>query len=405
MGRRSTTGGVAPAGERIQLYFRFQGERCRPTLEMKPTAPNLAYAKRYVAGIEERIRHGRFTYEDLAKEFPTYKGLVRFAPADAPTPRKPLTVREYSVLWLATKGKLSPSTIAGYDRILKAHWLPWFGDTPIAAVLPSEVGARLGALPGGRKTHNNVFDVGRQVFELAKGDGAIAANPCDVVSFLELPESEPDPYDLEEADLILAKIRERWGAELHDYYEAAFFSGMRPSEQIEQRWDLDVDMRRRESRVQRARVENVVKDTKTYYNRTVEHHSRFHAALERQFARTGLAGGYVWTSPFSGNGRKRGAPWLDEHRQGEMFRTAVKLLRLRPRTAKNTRHTYATVMLMADAKPAWAAAQLGHSLDVFLKKYAKWIRGADRGQELAKVEAFTGQFTGQSGGKRRDEAA
>jgi hypothetical protein len=109
-------------------------------------------------------------------------------------------------------------------------------------------------------------------------------------------------------------------------------------------------MRAAETRVQRARVEGTVKDTKTYYNRTIEHHSRYHAALERQFARTGLAGGYVWVSPFSGNGRKRGEPWLDEHRQGEMFRAAVRLLRIRPRPAKNTRHTYATVLLMAAAR-------------------------------------------------------
>jgi integrase len=40
-------------------------------------------------------------------------------------------------------------------------------------------------------------------------------------------------------------------------------------------------------------------------------------------------------------------------------------------------------MLMANAKPSWAAAQLGHSLDVFLKKYAKWIPGADRAGVVA----------------------
>lgn len=399
MGRRSK-GGVAPLGEsRIQLYFRYRLQRCRPTLDMKPTPANLEYAKRLVRDIEERIRHDRF---DLAKEFPDYKGLARFGHGE--TPAAPKTFRQYGELWLATKGKLSPSTKAGYERVLKAHWFPWFADRPIVSILPSEVGAKLGGLPTARKTHNNVFDPGRQIFELAKGDGAIAANPCDGISFLDLPGSEPDPFTLDEVDLILPKVRERWGEEVHDYFEAAFFSGMRPSEQIECRWDRDIDMRARETRVQRARVEDVVKDTKTYYNRSIEHHSRYHAALERQYARTGLAGGYVWLSPFHGNGRKAGEPWLDEHRQGEMFRTVVRLLRIRPRPAKNTRHTYATVLLMSGAKPAWAAAQMGHSLDVFLKKYARWIPGADRGEELAKVEAFTGQFTGQSPAKGRFRA-
>lgn len=403
MGRKSTTGGVAPLGDRIQLYFRFQGERCRPTLDLKPTAANLAHARRVVTDIEERIRQGRFTFKELAKEFPTYKGLARFGAIEAAPTAK--TFREYGALWLGTKGKLSPSTVGGYERVLEAHWYRWFGDQPVGAILHSVVAAKMGQLPGSRKTHNNVLDPGRQVFELAKADGVIATNPCDGIPFLELPKPEPDPFDLQEVDILLPIIRRRWGDELADYYEAAFFSGLRASEQIEQRWDLDVDMRSRLSRVQRARVEGVVKDTKTYENRTLEHHSRYHAALVRQFARTGLAGGYVWLSPFSGNGRKRGKPWLDESQQGEMFRAAVKIARLRQRPAKNTRHTYATLLLMAGTKPAWAAAQLGHSVDMFVKRYARWIPGGDRGEELAKAEAFTGQFTGQSGGKRRDQAA
>lgn len=396
MGRKSTTGGVRPAGNRIELYFRFQGLKCRPTVDRPPTEPNLRWARRYVEDIEERIRQGRF---ELEKEFPGYKGLARFGKS----PAAAKTVREYGALWLGTKGKLSPSTQAGYERVLKAHWYAWFGDRLVVTVRPSEVAVKLGELPGARKTHNNVLDPGRQLFELAKGDGAITANPCDGIAFLDLPEPEPDPYTLAEVDLILPKMRERWGDEMHDYFEAAFFGGMRPSEQIEHRWD-DSDMRVGHTRIRRARVEGIVKDTKTYYDRTLEHHSRFQAALERQFARTGLAGGYVWLSPFHGNGRKAGAPWLDEHRQGEMFRAVIRLLRMRARPAKNTRHTYATVLLMAGCKPSWCASQLGHSVSMFERRYAKWIPGADGGAELAKAEAFTGQSIGQSGGNRRFKA-
>jgi integrase len=355
---------------------------------MKPTPANIEYAKRIVRDIRERIKHDRF---DLAKEFPNYKGLERLGISKAPAK----TFRQYGELWLSTKGKLSPSTIAGYERVLKAHWYPWFGDRHMGSIVPSEVAGKLGALPGSRKTHNNVLDPGRQIFELARGDGAIPENPCASIAFLELPEPEPDPYTIAEAEAILVKMRGRWGDEMHDYYEYAFFSGLRPSEQIEERW-TDIDRQAGEARIQRARVESKVKDTKTYYNRTVEHHSRARAAIERQFGRSGLAGGYVWLSPFHGNGRKAGAPWLDEHRQGEMFRAAVRLLGLRARPAKNTRHTYATIMLMADAKPAWAAAQLGHSVDMFRRRYAKWIPREDAGAELAKVEAFTGKFTDKS---------
>lgn len=382
MGRKSQSGGVAPLGNRIQLTFFYRGQRCRPTLNLPPTEPNLKHARRLVVGISERIRVGTF---DLAKEFPDYKGLTRLGAAAPPAK----TFMEYAELWIGTKGKLSPSTVDGYRRVLAAHWYRWFGDRLISTVKPSEVAVKMGTLEGSRKTHNNVLDPGRQVFELARGDGMIEANPCDGIAFLELPEPEPDPYELAEVELILSKMRERWGEEMHDYFEFAFFSGLRPSEQIEVRWAEDVDLLARTVRIQRARVENTVKDTKTYYNRTLELHSRAYAALVRQKARTYLEHGYVWLSPFHGNGRKAGEPWLDEHRQGEMFRSVIKLLGIRARPAKNTRHTYATVLLMAGAKPAWAAAQLGHSVTMFERRYAKWIPGADGGAELAKVERFT----------------
>lgn len=134
---------------------------------------------------------------------------------------------------------------------------------------------------------------------------------------------------------------------------------------------------------------NTVKDTKTYEARTIEFHSRAYAALLRQKTRSYLAGKHVWLSPFAGNGRKAGEPWLDEHRQGLMFGTAIKLLGIRHRPAKNTRQTYATIMLMSGANPLWAAGQLGHSIQVFHKTYAAWIDKQDAGRELAKVQAYT----------------
>ena len=170
MGRKSTTGGVSPlGGTRIQLYFRFQGQKCRPTIERAPTPANLTYAKRVVTNIEDRIRQGRFTAEDLAKEFPAYKGLARFRD-EGKAAAAPKTFKQYGATWLGTKGKLSPSTTAGYEKVLKAHWYKWFGEKLVGSILPSEVEEKMGTLPGGRKTHNNVLDPGRQVFEVALRD-------------------------------------------------------------------------------------------------------------------------------------------------------------------------------------------------------------------------------------------
>ncbi|AIV73967.1 putative phage integrase [Burkholderia pseudomallei] len=38
-------------------------------------------------------------------------------------------------------------------------------------------------------------------------------------------------------------------------------------------------------------------------------------------------------------------------------------------------HCYATAMLMAGMTPAFCAKQLGHSVEMFLTTYSKWIDG------------------------------
>jgi hypothetical protein len=45
-------------------------------------------------------------------------------------------------------------------------------------------------------------------------------------------------------------------------------------------------------------------------------------------------------------------------------------------------------MLMSGVNPAWAASQLGHSMQMFLTVYARWIREADKGRELSKLESI-----------------
>lgn len=387
MGRRPTSGGVTPQRDTILLYFMFQGQRCRPTLDMKPTPPNLAYARRLVADIQRRIAAGTF---DLATEFPGYRGLERFGAARPVA----LTFADYADRWTKANAGLSPSTLNGYRKILSRYWLPWFGASPVGTVKVSDVGMRMGAAALEGKTWNNVLAVGRVVFDLAVADRAIAGNPSRAIDFRKVQQEAPDPFTLEEVDRILPALERRWGPEVADYYEFAFFTGLRPSEQIELHWS-DVDLAGGIARIHRGRVRQVARQTKTYVGRDIELQGRARAVLERQRARTQLAGAHVFLNPNTGK------PWHDEKRQRLMFNAALKILGIRHRSAYQTRHTCATVLLMAGAKPAWAANQMGHSLEVFWRVYARWISGQDHGSELAKVEAFTGKSIGKRDGSGR----
>jgi integrase len=60
---------------------------------------------------------------------------------------------------------------------------------------------------------------------------------------------------------------------------------------------------------------------------------------------------------------------------------------MRYRPPYNTRHTYATMMLMAGMTPAFCATQLVHSVEMFLRTYAKWIDGGQDALEMGRLEA------------------
>jgi integrase len=55
------------------------------------------------------------------------------------------------------------------------------------------------------------------------------------------------------------------------------------------------------------------------------------------------------------------------------WQATLKRLGVRYRRPYNLRHTYATLGLMNGLKPAFMARQLGDSLEMSYKAYAKWI--------------------------------
>jgi integrase len=260
VGRKSKSGGVEPLGDnRIQLDFQFQNQRCRPTLKLEPTPRNLNYARGLVAKIKDRIRAGTF---DLAHEFPDYRGLERFGAA------RPVqqTVKHYIAAWQAANSRLKPSTLDGYSKIFKRYWLAWFGDRPIAAVKHSEIAVKLGAQPWrSNKTYNNVLACGRVIWAMACRDHPSMQNPLDgdALPFLQVQRPDPDPFTFEEIDKVLEGLRERWGTTAADYYEFAFFSGLRPNEQIELQWQ-DVELALNTVSIRRGRHRSEVREVKNY---------------------------------------------------------------------------------------------------------------------------------------------
>jgi integrase len=188
----------------------------------------------------------------------------------------------------------------------------------------------------------------------------------------------PDRFTLDEVEHLLGKLA---AGRARDFYEFAFFSGLRPSELIALTWSK-VDLRASTEIVDAALTRGQVKGTKTAMAREVELTARARAALERQRKATQLAGGRV----FVGEGGEDFTT-TDEPLRA-WWKPAMRLSGMRSRDARQTRHPFATICLMKGITPAWAVRQMGHSVEMFYRVYSRWIDRADKGAERRKLDSY-----------------
>ncbi len=200
------------------------------------------------------------------------------------------------------------------------------------------------------------------------------------------PQKKPtDPFSLAEAEAIIEDMRTHYPQPIWNMVEWWFFTGVRTSELAGLHWGK-TDLFGGTFVVDEALVRGNEEDsTKTGVARTVILNSRALAALTRQKAHSYLAGAHVWLDP------RYGTPWTEERAFRRSYWTpTLKRLGIRYRPPYSMRHTYATAMLMAGMRPAFCAGQLGHSVEIFLGTYAKWLPGAGDALEMAKLEGAIG---------------
>ena len=374
MGRRSVTGGVIESRGKIRLRFTFQGRELRPTLDLRWNEVNRRAALRLVDEIRERIRRGTFVLSEYFPEF----GRATALQAELQVPAR--TFGDYAELYQKSLTKKAAATREDYRKILNLAWLPQLRDRVIAEIRYSELEDLISELSVAGKTLNNYLIPLRGVFAYALKDHAIASNPAAGIENVPVQHPVPDPFEQAEVELILDDLAAREGPQVMNYFAAAFFAGFRPSEQIALVWS-DVDFVRRNVRVQRGVVRGKAKDsTKTYRVRDVELSDRAWAAIDDQRAHTQLAGREIFWNPATE------APWADIQTQWRIWRRCLKRVGLRYREPYQTRHTFATLALMAGANPTWIARQMGHAnAQMLFRVYAKWIDGADKSREREKL--------------------
>ncbi|MES2634085.1 MAG: tyrosine-type recombinase/integrase [Pseudomonadota bacterium] len=381
MGR--TGMGVEVRERSIRLSFTFAGESYRRTLTLNgqplaPTPANVKHAHRLASEIKDKIRLGLFV-------------LSEYFPVDGDTAA--LTVASQLNRWMGTQ-RLENSTLAGYSSAVK-FWSALIGDKLVKATLHSDILTALATRPDlSGKTVNNYVSVLREAFELAVLDKVIQANPVANVPRAKWQKPPVDPFTQAEAEAICEYMTKHYPAQVVNYTAFQFFTGLRTSEGAGIRWD-SVDLRAKYIEVKQALVRGEEKDTtKTNAIRHVILNSRALAALKAQAEHTRMAGEHVFLDP------RYSQPWNEERAYRRSYWTpALKALGIRYRRPYNTRHTYATIMLMQGMTPAFCAKQLGHSVEMFLRTYSKWLDGKQDDIEMARLElALSGKNPGKKAG-------
>lgn len=366
--------GVIIRKNAIQIDLRAQGFGKEP-LALSPTPGNLRYAEKLRLEILGKIERGTF---DLAEYFPTSPRAVKPTEPVA-GPATIVTLGDVFKEWLTVKRpELQHSSAGHYKQTLESYHFDTVRGARADQFTFRDLKLLLAGLPEHPKTFNNVASVFGMALEYGHSAKLIPEPLHLQVTMRKHQKPEPDPFTLDQVESLLAAFKVPLA---RDYYEFAFFSGLRPSEMLALQWG-NVDLRAGMVLVDAALTRGKVKGTKTGTTRDIELTARARAVLERQRKVTQLAGGRVFVDE-SGEGFTT----TDEPLRA-WWKPAMKLSGIRQRDARQTRHTFATICLMAGITPAWAARQMGHSVEMFYRVYSRWIEGADKGAERRKLDGY-----------------
>lgn len=262
-----------------------------------------------------------------------------------------------------------------YRNILNKHWTIHLRDVPIKIIDYEVIMELLIEKELSNKYLNQILIPLRGVFDTAIRLRYINTNPMDLIRNRKLQQELPDPFNRQEMLSILSWLKEN---NFHAYlfYKLSFWTGLRPCELLALTWQ---DVYNEYLYIHQSRVLGKTKTTtKTNTVRQVILNQNSKEVLEelKQFNPSGLN---VITVPNSNRSYFSNAGFRN------CFKQALRELGIRDRPSYNTRHTYATMLLMDGVNPTLVANQLGHSLQILIKNYARWLNSERDLIEMSKL--------------------
>lgn len=346
------TGVRAASASSIEITFSYKTRRCRERIKLTPTPRNLKYAERLKAKIELEIEQNSFDYYTY---FPKSSNIKHIA-----TDAELLKIKDALNNYITSpriKEKLAYSTWEGYNKVIKKHLTPTFGEITLAKLKRKHVIEWVETLDITQKTLNNILCPLRNVFDVAYEKELINRNPFHNWTPTANKTSNKDtaiqPFNPAEINAILDTATD---LQIHNLILFVVSTGLRVSEWIAISWD-DIDWVNNKIYVRNAYVRKQMKNTKTEAgNRIIDMLASARQALDAQKQHTFLAGGQIFHNPrtdkpWEGDGPFRKTAWTGLlKRAGVIYRYPNQL-----------RHTFATTALSKGEPPQWVARQLGHT--------------------------------------------
>lgn len=221
-------------GTSLRLTFYYRGVRCREQLQLPATANNIKFATNLRGEILTNIARGTFDY---SKYFPNSNNAKKFGYK----PPSNITIGEMLFKYLEqVKCTLEKSTYEGYFKKTYRYLMPAFKDIPVRELTPAMLREWVQDFQLTKKTLQNALTPLRAIISTALIDEIIDKNPLAHIFLAKLinketshSDYEVDPFNKKEVEAIL-NVAE---GQIKNFFQFAFFSGLRTSELIAIEWN------------------------------------------------------------------------------------------------------------------------------------------------------------------------
>lgn len=306
------------------------------------------------------------------------------------------TFAEVAERWLASL-QIDQDTIRGYWNILNQYWMEPYSRLPLCEITQADVMERLAATKLAIKTQKNIVGPLRQVLK----HGGANPNPANEINWPKkkaikrkaqryLPEERRKIVEALAALSVKfsaiasqnptqkARSDAHWADQSQIFFPLLFATGLRPGEALGIQWsDYDGENISITKQYTRGKAKDA---TKTGHDRIVYVPTWVRPILDSHSTR--FKAGPLFVG-------KRRSQLKDTKRLNPIWQEAHRLARVPLREPYVCRHTRASELLSNGVDPAEAAAQLGHSTQMFLETYSTFVAEYQGKRDMSRFESKT----------------